>query len=212
MKLRILLAEDHRMFREALKLILGREPDIEVVGEAGDGRELLQRAAELQPDIVCMDIGMPELNGIEATRRLRDVSPQTRVIGLSGFANRQYVMDMLQAGAKGYVIKAEAGEELLRAIRAVQRDHSYLSPQVANVVAESLVQADDSAAASRLTARERQVLQLVAEGHTTQQIGERLHLAPATVEVHRRNMARKLGLHNVAEITRYAVRHGLVDN
>lgn len=212
MKLRILLAEDHRMFREALKLILGREPDIEVVGEAGDGREVLLRAAELEPDIVCMDIVMPDLNGIEATRRLRDVSPQTKVIGLSGFANRQYVMDMLQAGAKGYVVKSEAGEELLRAIRAVHRDHRYISPQVANVVAESLVQTDESAAACRLTARERQVLQLVAEGHTTLQIGKLLHLAPATIEVHRRNMARKLGLRNVAEITRYAVRHGLVDN
>lgn len=210
MTLRILLAEDHTMFREALKLMLSRERDIDVVGEAGDGRELLQRAAQCQPDIVCMDIGMPELNGIEATRRLQDVSPRTKVIGLSGFASRQYVMDMLQAGAKGYVIKSEAGEELLRAIRAVRLDRTYLSPQVADLVAESLIQTGESPAATRLTARERQVLALVAEGHTTQQIAERLHLAPATVEVHRRNVARKLGLHSVAELTRYAVRQGLV--
>lgn len=211
MKLRVLLAEDHKMFRDALRVMLEKEDDIEVVGEVGDGLELLQRARQVRPDIVCMDIGMPHLNGIEATRRLLELSPHTKIIGLSAFSEKHFILDMLNAGAAGYVLKASAGEELLRAIRATSSNRKYLCPSVSATVTEALLDANAGTAPSgcRLTSRERQVLQLIAEGSSSPQIADRLHLAPATVDVHRRNIMRKLGLHNVAELTRFAIRNGL---
>lgn len=213
MKLRILLADDHQMFREALRAMLEKEPNLEIVAETGDGLQVVRLARDTSPHIVCMDIGMPGMNGIETTRCLVAACPFVKVIALSAYSDPRYVLEMMNAGAAGYVTKADAGDELLRAIRAVQRDRTYLCPEVAGAVTDALVakQEDPSAPAGpRLGSRERQVLQLVAEGCTSPQIAGRLHIAPSTVEVHRRNIMRKLGLHSVADLTRYAIRTGLV--
>lgn len=207
---RIVLADDHQMFRHALRAMLEKDPHMQVVAEAGDGEELLAAVGREAADVVCIDIGMPGMNGIEATRRLLALRPGTKVIGLSAFSDRHFVMDLLDAGAMGYVTKAEAGDELLRAIRTVQRGRSYLCPDVAGTVTRALLDTrTERVATPRISARERQVLQLIAEGHTSARIAERLHVAPSTVEVHRRNIMRKLDLHNVAELTRYAIRSGI---
>ncbi len=210
MSLRIVLADDHQMFRHALRALLARDAELEVVAEAASGDEVLA-IAEAQPvDLVCMDIAMPGMDGIEATRRLLARHPGVRVIGLSAFADRQFVIDLLSAGARGYIPKAEAGDELRRAIRTVREGRTYLCPDVAATVADALRDRPGLyAAPPRLTARERQVLQLIAEGLTSVQIAERLHIATSTVEVHRRNLMRKLDLHNVAELTRYAITSGI---
>ena len=209
-KVHIALADDHRMFLHALRALLEKEPGIDVVGVAGTGEELLAIAAHKPVDIACMDIGMPAMNGIETTRRLLALRPNIKVIGVSAFSDRQFVLDLLNAGARGYVTKAEAGEELLRAIHTVQLGKTYLCPDVAATVTNALLDnVPRDIAAPRITARERQVLQLIAEGHTSVRIAERLHLAASTVEVHRRNIMRKLDLHSVAELTKYAIRNGI---
>ncbi len=210
MSLRIVLADDHQMFRHALRALLAREPGLEVIAEAASGEEVLAIAAAQPVDLVCMDIAMPGMNGIEATRRLLAANPGIGVIGLSAFADRQFVIDLLDAGARGYITKAEAGDELLRAIHTVREGRTYLCPDVAATVTSALLDRGSLyAAMPRLTERERQVLQLIAEGLTSVQIGERLHIAASTVEVHRRNLMRKLDLHNVAELTRYAITRGI---
>ena len=210
MSLRIVLADDHQMFRHALRALLAHAPDFEVVAEAANGEEVLAIAATQPVDLVCMDIAMPGMNGIEATRRLLATNPDIRVIGLSAFADRQFVIDLLNAGARGYITKAEAGDELLRAIHTVREGRIYLCPDVAATVTSALLDRSGLYAATpRLTERERQVLRLIAEGLTSAQIGERLHIAASTVDVHRRNLMRKLDLHNVAELTRYAITQGI---
>lgn len=214
MTLRILLADDHQMFREALRLLLERNPDFEVVAETGDGLEVFALARAVSPDIVCLDIGMPGLNGIEIARQVTAALPRIKVIALSTFSDRRYVKDMLNAGAAAYVTKAQAGVELLRAIDAVRRNRSYLCPDATDAVKEAMFDqtGDRPPPGTRLGARERQVLQLVADGFTSQQIAERLGIALSTVEVHRRNIMRKLGVDGVAGLTRYAVRTGIVSD
>lgn len=210
MALRIVLADDHRMFRNALRALLEKESGIEVVAEASDGLELLAILEEQPVDLVCMDIGMPNMNGVDATRQLLARWPYTKVIGLSAYSDRQFVMDLLNAGAHGYVTKAEASEELLRAIDVVCKGRTYLCPDVAATVTSALM--SDSGlhtAQPQLTRRERQVLQRIAEGQTSADIAVQLQVAASTVEVHRRNLMRKLGLHNIADLTRYAIRHGI---
>lgn len=209
-KVHIALADDHRMFLHALRALLEKEPDIDVIGVAGTGDELLALVADKPVDIACVDIGMPAMNGIETTRRLLTLRPNIKVIGLSAFSDRQFVLDLLNAGARGYVTKAEAGEELLRAIHTVQLGKTYLCPDVAATVTNALLDnTPRDTSVPRITARERQVLQLIAEGHTSGRIADRLHLAASTVEVHRRNIMRKLDLHSVAELTKYAIRNGI---
>ena len=209
-KTRILLADDHHLFRDALRAMLEGEPDLEIVAEASDGHELLKLASAMPVDVVCMDIGMPNMNGIEATRRLIAICPDIKVIGLSAHHDRDFVLDLMKAGASGYVTKTEAGEELLRAIQAVRLGRKYLCTEIADVVTAALVgDPNGKSGTVRLGSRERQVLQLVAEGHSSTQISENLHISPSTAEVHRRNIMRKLDLHNVAELTKYAVRNGL---
>jgi two-component system NarL family response regulator len=209
-KTRVVLADDHQMFRQALRAMLEKEPGIQVVAEAADGNELIKLAGKTPFDIVCMDIGMPHMNGTEATRRLLSMCPEAKVIGLSAFVDRDFILDLLKAGASGYVTKTEAGDELLRAIQAVRLNRKYLCSDVADAVTGALINNPDGrTSATRLGARERQVLQLVAEGCTSVQIAERLHIAPSTIEVHRRNIMRKLDLHSVAELTKYAIRNGL---
>ncbi len=210
-KLRILLADDHQLFRDALRSLLEKVPDFEIVAETGDGLDVTRLARETSPDIVCMDIGMPGMNGVEVTRRLIAACPGVKVIALSAFTEQRYILDMLDAGALGYVTKAGAGDELRRAIEAVRHQRLYLCPHAAAAVAGALSGKSSSGKSShvQLGARERQVLQLVAEGATSSSIGERLNIAQSTVEVHRRNIMRKLNLHSVAELTRYAINNGL---
>lgn len=205
-KVRVLLADDHQMFREALCHLLQSQPDMEVVGQTGDGMQVLDLARRTAPQIVCMDISMPGMDGAEVTRILRTVLPQVMVVALSAYSDQQYVLDMLNAGASGYVTKAEASDELLRAIRTVLSGRTYLCPDVAGVVTGALVgQGGAARPTAVLGARERQVLKLVAEGCTSVQIADMLNIAPSTVEVHRRNIMRKLDRHSVAALTRYVV-------
>ncbi len=212
MSVRILLVDDHQMLRDGLRSILDLEDDLEVVGEAGNGYDALELARTLRPDVVVMDIGMKDLNGIDATRQIKADDPRAQVIALSTYADESYVLSMLQAGASGYVIKDAAVEEMRRAIRAVAEGHHYLSPQIAGSVVASHLRGPSPEGASvtpALAPRERQILQLLAEGHTSSEIARRLHIATTTVESHRRNIMKKLDLHSVAELTKYAIREGL---
>lgn len=209
-----MLVDDHLMLREALRrLILDQAADVEVVGETGDGQSALELTEKLQPDIVIMDIGIPVLGGVEATRRLRAAHPAIKVIALSTYTDRLFVSEMLNAGASAYVAKTSAGDELLNAIRAVSKNQPYVCPEIASTLVSS-VRRDDTqsrrADKCTLTRRERDVLCLMANGSRTQSIAEQLYIAPSTVEVHRRNIMRKLDLHTIAELTQYAIRENLI--
>jgi two-component system NarL family response regulator len=209
---RVLLVDDHQIVREGLRSILEREADVQVIGEAGDGRTALAQVQERGPDVVVMDIAMPDMNGVEATRRLRSETPGVQVVALSAYPDKRYVLAMLEAGAQGFVVKSGAAEELLSAIRAVSRGQSYLSPRVAGSVIRASIGRlfpEEPSAYTLLSAREREVVQLLAEGKTSKEIGARLHVSAKTVEAHRRNLMRKLDLHSVADLTKYAVREGL---
>ncbi len=212
MSVRVLLVDDHQMMREGLRVLLSGAPDIEIVGEASDGRTALDLVRTLLPDVVVMDIGMPELNGVEATRQIRAEHEGVQVIALSTHTDKSYVHHMLEAGACGYVLKISAHDELLRAVRAASRGRTYLSPEIAGVVVERSTPAHAGgkvSAYSTLGAREREVLQLVAEGKTSAETAKQMHISIKTVESHRRNIVQKLGLHGTAELTKYAIREGL---
>lgn len=209
MSIRVLLADDHTMVRQALRGLVEKDQDVAVVAEAKDGQEALARAEEFAPDIVIMDVGMPGMNGIEATKRLLAGQPGIKVVALSAYADKRFVLGMLDAGAVGYIIKSEAGSELLRAIHSVMEGQTYLCPQVSTTLVETFRGKCQNQRKS-LAPRERQVLELLAQGLNSSEIGLRLSIAPATVEVHRRNMMRKLDVHGIAELTRYAIREGLV--
>ena len=212
MSIKILLADDHAIMRQGLRSLIEKQPDMEVVGEAEDGRKAIELVRELVPDIVIMDITMPDLNGVEATRQITGELPKVKVIALSINSNRRFVTDMLGAGAAGYVLKECLFDELVQAIQAVAAGHSYLSSRITGIVVEDYVNrmatVADSPLAS-LTGREREVLQLVAEGVSTKQIALKLHVSTKTVEANRRQVMEKLDIHTVAELTRYAVREGL---
>jgi DNA-binding NarL/FixJ family response regulator len=210
MTIRVLLVEDHRMVREALCEVLQKVPDIEVVGEAGDAREALQQSIDLAPDVVVLDIRLPDLNGIEVAARLRDAGSRAKVVALSAFADKRFVTAMLRSGASAYVTKSAAGTELVRAIRAVAAGHGYFSPEIAGTLASEVRDRPLAGEAQPLARREREVLRLIAEGVRSPAIAEQLHVSVATVEVHRRNIMRKLGLRTVAELTKFAIREGIV--
>jgi len=212
MPIKIALADDHTIVRNGLRALLEKEADFEVVCEVADGRAAVRCIGESAPDLMLMDVAMPELNGIEATRQLRRDHPEVRVIALSMHSDRRYVVEMLKAGAQGYLLKDCAQDELARAVRAVAGGQSYLSPAISDVVVSDylqLVEGGVATPASKLTAREREVLQLVAEGSSTRVIAERLGVSVKTIETHRQQVMRKLDLHSVAELTKYAVREGL---
>ena len=209
---RVLLADDHRVLREGLRSLLERERDLQVVGETADGHQTVRSARELLPDVVVMDVGMPGLNGIEATRQVRATCRDVQVLGLSTHSDRRYVLAMLEAGARGYLLKSSASEELVRAIRAVALGQHYLGPEVAGAVVDCYVDRSfptERSAFDLLGDREREVLQLLAEGATSRGISGRLHISVKTVETHRRNIMKKLDLHSVATLTKYAIREGL---
>ena len=209
-KIRVMLVDDHRMLREALRTILERAADIELVAEANDGAAALALAREFAPEVVVMGIGLEGMNGIEATRRMLAENPRIKVLGLSIFSDARMVLQMLEAGARGYVAKSAGSEELLRGIRALAQGETYLYAEAAAALVDSLRQHSAQRKKSEtLGRREREVLQLLASGKTSVQIAETLHIATGTVEVHRRNIMRKLDLHNVAELTKYAIRVGL---
>jgi two-component system response regulator NreC len=212
MIIKIILADDHKIVRQGLRTLLATEPDMEVVGEADNGRTTLRLAQEKKPHVVIMDITMPDLNGIEATRQILAESPEVKVIALSMHSDSLFVLNMLKAGASGYLLKDCALEELVKAIRTVVAQKTYLSPGVSDIVLKDFVSGwstPGSSAFSILTAREREVLQLMAEGKTTNQIAYRLCLSVKTVEAHRKQTMNKLGIHSVAELTKYAIRQGL---
>ncbi len=212
MSVRVLLVDNHRIMREGLRSLLSRQSDLEVVGEAEDGRTAIQLARKLRPGVVVMDISMPDLNGVDATRGIISEVLGTKVIGLTMHSDRHMVARMLQAGASGYLLKDCDLEELVRAIRAVAAGQTYLSPVVAGFVTKEFVQhlaTRDQSSSLLLTAREREVLQLIAEGHSTRDAAGRLHVSVKTVETHRMHIMRKLKAHSVAELTKAAIAEGL---
>jgi DNA-binding NarL/FixJ family response regulator len=212
MTVRVVLADDHQMFRQALGQVL-TENGLTLLGEAGDGREAVELVQELEPSVVVMDISMPRLNGIEATTQIRAAAPQTRVIMLSRFAEQSQVVRALRAGADGYLLKNDAIDELLIAIHAVNRGDLYLSPAVLRPVVEGYlawVEQQGESPIDRLTDREREVLQLIAEGKSNQAIAQELNLGVRTVETHRANLMSKLDLHNVADVVRFAIQYGVL--
>ena len=212
MTYRILLADDHKIVRDGLRSLLEREADIQVAAEAENGRRALQLARKLAPDIVIMDISMPDLNGIDATRQITSEQPGVKVIALSMHSQRQFVEGMLRAGVSGYLLKDTAFEELVKAVRIVLSGKKYLSPDITEIVFQEYLrpQAEPNGlSTAELTLREREVLQLLAEGRTTREIAEALHISVKTVESHRKNVMDKLDLHTVAELTKYAIREGL---
>lgn len=209
--MRVLIADDHAIMRDGLRAILAREPDLEVVGEAVDGREAVERALALAPDVVLMDITMPRLNGLEATRRIREALPAVRVVGLSMHADASYVRAMFAAGADAYLLKNTAATELLLAVRAVAELRQYVSAGVAGWAEGGAAGAAQGRGRSpeHLSARQREVLQLLAEGKTSKEVAVQMDIAVSTVETYRRQIMERLDLHSVAELTKYAVRHGL---
>ncbi|HYF28205.1 MAG TPA: response regulator transcription factor [Baekduia sp.] len=212
LKARILLADDHVLVREGLRLILDRQPDLEVVADAGDGAEAIERALRTDLDLAVLDVSMPRLTGLQAARHLRAQRPQVRVLILSMHDNEQFFFEALRAGASGYVLKAAAHEDLLRACHAAMRGEPFLYPKgVAALVREYLERGPEAVAADPLTLRESEVLKLIAESLTTREISAVLHIAEKTVERHRSNILEKLGLRDRVALTRYAIRRGLVE-
>jgi DNA-binding NarL/FixJ family response regulator len=206
--MKILLTDDHAMLRDGLAAVLAREPDLAVVGAAADGYEAIAKSRDLGPDVVIMDVSMPGLSGIDATRRILEERPGIKVLALSMHADRRYVHAMFKAGAAGYLVKDAAADELVHALRAVAAGETYVSPSIGGVTAEDFVRGD-APLPSDLTTREREVVQLLAEGKTSKEVAVRLGVAVATVVTHRRQVMSKLGVRSIAELTKYAVRHGL---
>lgn len=211
MSIRIILADDHAIVRHGLSRSFQQEEDLEIIAEAEDGRSSVKLARELSPDVVVMDIGMPDLNGIEATRQITRESPQVKVIALSMHSGRKYVTEMFKAGASGYLLKNCDFEELVDAIRIVVGGKTYISPSISDVVVKDYLRgsAEEDSAFSVLTRREREVVQLMAEGKTTKQVALSLYISPKTVESHRLNIMNKLDMDSIAELTKYAIQEGL---
>jgi DNA-binding NarL/FixJ family response regulator len=207
-KIRILLADDHAVVRQGFKLLLSQQPDVEVIGEAGDGAEAVSRALELKPNVIIMDIAMPVLNGVEATRRIMEADPEARILILSMHKDAVYVRETLRAGAKGYLLKESIDHDLMRAVRAVAAGDGFLSPEVSSTVLNEYQQTPDPF--DQLTAREREVLQLLAEGKVAKEIASALDISVYTVDAHRGRIMKKLALKSSTELVRYAMRKGLI--
>jgi DNA-binding NarL/FixJ family response regulator len=213
MSIRVLIADDHKIMLAGLRSLLEKQADFEVVGEAENGRKAVQMVQEKTPDVVVMDVSMPDLNGMEATAQIIESLPETKVIALSMHSDKRFVMGMLRAGASGYLLKDCASQELANAIFQVAGGKKYLSPEITGVIIDDVLQGGSSeeltTASSVLSAREREVLQLIAEGWSTKQIASHLYVSIKTIETHRRQIMKKLDLHNIADLTKYALREGL---
>ena len=213
-KLRITLGDEHTIVRQGLRKILAARPDLEVVAEAGNGREAVKQIVELQPDVAILDIGMPLLNGIEATRQIAKRLPNVRVLILSMHSDEAYITQALQAGARGYLLKDSADTDLIRAVTDVAAGKSFFSPAVARVMLDDyvrhLAQKGLVDRYEALSEREREIFQLIAEGHSNKEMAELLSISPATVETHRAHILQKLDLHSTAEVVLYAVRRGVI--
>jgi two-component system response regulator NreC len=206
--MKILLVDDHKMMRDGLRAVL-EKAGLRVIGEAASGREAITLARALRPRVVVMDISMPDLNGIDATRQLLGVLPEIKIIGLSMNSDRRYVVAMFKAGAVGYLLKNSASDELIQAVHAVTSDLTYVSPSIASVVVDTFIDGERLSPQPALSPREREVLQVLAEGKSSKEIAHHLHVAVTTVETHRRQIMDKLKLHTIAELTKYAIREGL---
>jgi two-component system response regulator NreC len=208
--IKILLADDHALVRQGFRMILEAQPDMEIVGQAGNGREAVELAEKLHPDVVVMDVAMPELNGTEATRRLSASTPRTRVLALSMHKDSVYVREILRAGARGYLLKDSGDTDLVAAVRAVAKGEGYISPAVSDAVLSDY-RKHVTDPLDLLTGREREVLQSIAEGKTNKEIATALNLSVYTVEAHRGRIMEKLNLHSTGELVRFALRNGLID-
>jgi len=211
-RIQVLIADDHKIVREGLRSLLEKQPDIVVVAEAENGETVLKLVQEMRPDIVLMDIAMPNLNGMEATRRITDTVPETKVIALSMYLDRRFIIGMLSAGALAYLPKDCNSEELTKAIRTVAQGRAYLGSGIVDSVVKDYfnrLSATGSSAHDMLTARERQILQLLAEGSSVKEIAARLSLSVKTIETHYQKVMNKLNIHTLAELTKYAIREGL---
>lgn len=215
-RIRILLADDHTILRAGLRMMLNAQPDMEVIGEAQDGKQAINATMHLQPDIVLMDITMPDMNGIEATRQIKRVAPEVKVLVLTMHENDEYVFQALRAGASGYILKEAADTELITALHVLRSGQFYLSPSAQSVIVGDYLQrvhtGEEKDSYNNLTEREKEILKLVAEGYTNNQIAERLVISPKTVDTHRTHVMDKLNLHSRAELVKYAMRRGLLED
>lgn len=214
--LRILIADDHEMVRRGLKATLTEQPGWEVCGEAGTGRQAVELAAELKPDVVVLDLSMPELNGLEATRQIRKAAPRAEVLILTMHESENLVREVLTAGARGYVLKNDAGRVLVQAVETLSQHKPYFTAKVSEVVLDQFLKPAPAPAAphtgpSRLTSREREILQLIAEGKSNKEVADCLGISARTAETHRTNLMRKLDLHSVSDVTRYAIRNQIIE-
>ncbi|MCL4394919.1 MAG: response regulator transcription factor [Chloroflexi bacterium] len=214
-KIRVLVCDDHTILREGIRLLLNSQPDLEVVAEAVDGRDAVEKARAVRPDVILMDIAMPMLNGLEATRQIRREWPDARVLVLTMYESDEYVSQMLEAGAAGYVLKKVAGSELTYAIRAIHQGEAFLYPSITKRLVEDYLRrvetGQERASFDGLTDRERQVLQLIAEGHTNKAIADLLNLSVRTVQNHRAHIMEKLGMHDRGELIKYAIQKGIIE-
>jgi DNA-binding NarL/FixJ family response regulator len=208
--MRILIADDHGIVRSGLRMLLENQPDVEVIAEAGDGAEARDVAIRERPDLAILDVKMPKLTGLQATREIKEQAPEVSVLILSMYDDERYLFEALKAGASGYVLKAQADTELLDAIHAVERGEPFLTPEAQRALIKDVL-GEGSVRDEELTPREQEVVKLVAEAHTNKQIAEILHLAEKTVENHRSNAMRKLGMRDRVELVRYAIRRGLIE-
>ncbi len=209
-KIKILVVDDHAVLRDGIRALIGLHDDVEIVGEASEGKEAIEKVKELAPDVVIMDIAMPGMDGLEATRRIRKKHPKTRVLVLTQHDNREYILSAIKAGASGYVPKRAVGSELISAIRAVNKGDSFLYPSAAAALIQDYLQQAEAEPYDRLTEREREILKLIADGNTSREIADMLVIGLKTVLGHRAKIMEKLNLHNRTELIKYAMRKGLV--
>ena len=211
---KIVIAEDHTILREGLRALLSSQESLEVVGEAGDGREAIRQVEELTPDLILMDLSMPKMNGVEAIREIKRRVPETRILALTVHKAEEFILEVLQSGADGYIPKDASANELMMAIKSILMGKRYLSPSVSNVVIEGYLESrrtsESITAWDKLTKREREILKLVAEGHKNKDISDYLCISVKTVEKHRANLMKKLDLHSAAALTAYAMERGLI--
>ena len=209
-KIRVLLVDDHAIMRDGISALINLQDDIEIVGEASEGKEAVEKARELVPDVVIMDISMPEMDGLEATRRIKKENPSVKVLVLTQHDNREYILSTIKSGSDGYLPKRALGSELVAAIRAIHQGHSFLYPTAAGILLEDYRRQVEKEPYDRLTEREREVFRLIADGHTSREIADMLFISLKTIHNHRAKIMKKLNIHNKSELIKYAILKGLI--